>query len=127
MSYVRLAVGQHTFSVRATDAAGNVGPAATASWSITRALPDLAISAFSSFSITVTNRGTATAAANVLTITLVGTFTVPALAPGASTTIRWTICRTGTYSAIVDRTNVVVESDEKNNTASRVNSCQVIQ
>jgi RNA polymerase sigma factor (sigma-70 family) len=127
VSLVRLAVGQHTFAVRATDAAGNVGPAATGSWSIIRALPDLALSGFSAYSITVTNRGTATASTNVLTITLVGTFTVPALAPGASTTLRWTTCRTGTYSAIVDRTNVVGESDEKNNTSSRVNSCQVIQ
>jgi subtilase family serine protease len=127
LSLVRLAVGQHTFAVRATDAAGNVGPAATASWSIIRAQPDLALSAFSAYSITVTNRGTATASANVLTITLLGTFTVPVLAPGASATIRWTICRTGTYSAIVDRTNVVVESDEKNNTASRVSSCAVVQ
>ncbi len=125
-SYSRLAVGQHTFSVRATDAVGNVGPTASASWVITRPLPDLAITAFSASSITITNRGSATSIANVLTITLVGTFTVPALSAGASTTIRWTICRTGTYSAIVDRTNVVTESDERNNTATRVSTCQVV-
>jgi hypothetical protein len=126
VSYSRLTAGQHAFSVRATDAAGNVGAAASTSWTITRPLPDLAISAFSAYSITITNRGAATAAANVLTITLVGTFTVPALAPGASTTIRWTICRNGTYTAIVDRNNTVVEADEKNNSASRTNTCQVV-
>jgi hypothetical protein len=125
VSYGRLAAGPHTFSVRATDAAGNVGEPATASWTIVRALPDLLITAFFANSITVTNRGTATAPANVLTITLVGTFTVPSLAPGASITFRWTTCQNGTYTAIVDRTNVVTESDEKNNTASRVNTCTI--
>jgi RNA polymerase sigma factor (sigma-70 family) len=124
-TYLKLATGQHTFSVRATDGAGNVGAVAVSSWTITRPLPDLAISAFSSFSITIANRGAATAPASVLTITLVGTFTVPSLAPGASTTVRWTICRTGTYTAVVDRTNVVAESDEKNNTASRANTCPI--
>jgi subtilase family serine protease len=102
-----------------------VGEPATASWTIVRALPDLLITAFFANSITVTNRGTATAPANVLTITLVGTFTVPSLAPGASITFRWTTCQNGTYTAIVDRTNVVTESDEKNNTASRVNTCTI--
>jgi RNA polymerase sigma factor (sigma-70 family) len=124
-SYSKLAAGQHTLSVRATDAAGNVGGPTTTSWTITNPLPDLVIAAFSTSSITVTNRGAATASASVLTITLVGTFTVPSLAPGASTTIRWTSCRAGTYTAIVDRTNVVSESDERNNTASRANTCQV--
>lgn len=60
----------------------------------------------------------------MLTIALVGTFTVPALAPGASATFTWSTCRRGTYSAIVDRTGVVAESDESNNTASRVSTCR---
>ncbi len=122
--FVRLAAGQHGFVVRATDAAGNTGQA-TFSWTITQPLPDLAITAFTANSITITNRGTATSAANVLTITLVSTFTVPSLRPGASVTLTWSICRNGTYSAIVDRTNVVAESDEKNNTASRFNQCPI--
>ena len=69
------------------------------------------------------NRGNAPAGASILTITLVGTFTVPALAPGASATISWSICRVAVYTATVDRTNVVAESDETNNTAIRRNTC----
>ena len=38
-------------------------------------------------------------------------------------TFSWSTCRVGTYSAIVDRTNAVVESDENNDRASRVNTC----
>jgi RNA polymerase sigma factor (sigma-70 family) len=122
-AYVQLALGAHSFAVRAKDAAGNVGASATAKWTV--ALPDLVISRFGAFSITVTNAGTAASAVNVLTITLVGTFTVPALAPGASVTFNWSTCRTGTYTAIVDRTNLVAESNEKNNTAARTSTCQV--
>jgi hypothetical protein len=33
-SYAGLTLGSHTFSVNATDAAGNVGPAATYGWTI---------------------------------------------------------------------------------------------
>jgi len=125
-AYSSLALGPHTFAVRGRDAAGNVGLPATASWTIVTApLPDLAVSTFGPFSITVVNRGTAAATArSVLTITLVGTFTVPALAPGASATFNWSTCRRGTYTAIVDRTNVVAESDESNNTASRLSACR---
>ena len=125
-AYTSLALGPHTFAVRGRDAAGNVSLPATASWTIVTApLPDLAVSTFGPFSITVVNRGTAAATArSVLTITLVGTFTVPALAPGASATFNWSTCRRGTYSAIVDRTNVVAESDESNNTASRPSACR---
>jgi hypothetical protein len=50
------------------------------------------------------------------------TFTVPNLAAGASATFNWGACGVGTYVAIVDRTNVVAESDETNNTASPRNS-----
>lgn len=61
---------------------------------------------------------------SVLEVTLVGQrFTVPSLAPGASATFTWSICRVGTYTAIADQTQVVVESDETNNTATRQNTC----
>jgi hypothetical protein len=121
--YGALGAGQHTFAVRGRDAAGNTSEPANASWSIVTPLPDLVVGAFSKFSITVVNRGTATAAPSVLTITFVGTFTVPALAPGAAATFNWSICRVGTYAAIVDRTAVVAESNESNNTAARPNTC----
>jgi RNA polymerase sigma factor (sigma-70 family) len=122
-SYTSLAVGSHTFSVRATDPAGNTGQPASHSWTIVKPQPDLVISSLTKFTVTVTNRGTATAGPSVLTITLVGTFTVPSLAPGASATFSWSTCRPGTYSAIADRTNAVAESNEENNTASRSNTC----
>jgi RNA polymerase sigma factor (sigma-70 family) len=123
LSYQSLAFGSHTFAVRATDQAGNVGQAQTRAWTILAPLPDLVITAFGRNSITVTNRGTATAGSSVLTITLVGTFTVPSLRPGASVTLSWSTCRVGAYTAIVDRTNVVAESNESNNTATRSNTC----
>jgi RNA polymerase sigma factor (sigma-70 family) len=122
-SYQSLPVGSHAFAVRATDPAGNVGQAATRSWTIVAPLPDLVVSAFNRNSITITNRGTATAGSSVLTITLVGTFTVPSLQPGASVTLSWSTCRVGTYTAVVDRTNTVAESNESNNTATRRNTC----
>jgi hypothetical protein len=125
-AYASLALGAHTFAVRGRDAAGNVGEPASASWTIVLPpLPDLAIASFGPFSITVVNRGNAPAGARaVLTITLVGTFTVPALAPGASATFSWSTCRRGTYTAVVDATGLVTESNESNNTASRVSSCR---
>ncbi len=122
-SYTSLVVGSHTFSVRATDAAGNTGQAASHGWSIVSPLPDLFVSSFSKNSITITNRGTAPAGPSTLTITLVGTFSVPSVQPGASVTFSWSTCRVGAYSAIVDRTNAVTESDETNNRASRANTC----
>lgn len=124
--FTKLGYGAHSFAVRATDAAGNVGASATASWTIARPLPDLAITAFAANSIQITNQGTASAPVNVLTITLVGTFTVPALAPGASIRLTWSTCRTGTYTAIVDRSQTVTESNETNNTASRNSTCSVV-
>jgi hypothetical protein len=122
-SYTSLAVGSHAFSVTATDAAGNTSQAATHNWTIVTPLPDLLISSFTKNTITITNRGSASAGPSTLTITLIGTFTVPKLDPGSSQTFSWSICRVGTYSAIVDRTNAVAESDETNNRASRVNTC----
>ena len=122
-SYGSLAVGSHTFAVRATDRAGNTSGAATHGWSVFELLPDLYVAAFVRNTITVANRGAATAGPSTLTITLVGTFAVPSLAPGAAATFSWSTCRVGVYSAIVDRTNAVRESDEANNTASRRNAC----
>jgi RNA polymerase sigma factor (sigma-70 family) len=121
--YSGLATGSHSFSVRATDKAGNTSQPVTRSWTITAPLPDLVVSSFSRFSITVTNKGKGKAGPSVLTITNVGTFTVPSLAPGGSATFSWSTCRIATYSAVVDRTNAVAESDESNNTASLKNTC----
>ena len=93
---------------------------------ITKAIsakPDIVVSSLSRFSITVTNKGKGKAGPSVLTITNVGTFTVPGLAPGGSATFSWSTCRIATYSAVVDRTNAVAESDESNNTASLENTC----
>jgi RNA polymerase sigma factor (sigma-70 family) len=118
-----LAIGPHAFSVRATDEAGNTSAAVSHSWSVVAPLPDLFVSALAKFSITVSNKGAAAAGRSTLTVTLVGTFVAPALAPGASATFSWSTCRVGTYSAIVDRTQVVVEADERNNVAALVNAC----
>jgi RNA polymerase sigma factor (sigma-70 family) len=122
-SYSSLGVGEHTFAVRATDSAGNVGPQATHRWTVFEPLPDLVVTAFGPSTIVVSNRGTAAAGPSTLTITFVGSFTVPGLAPGASATFAWSTCRNAVYSAVVDRTNAVRETDETNNTATRRNTC----
>jgi hypothetical protein len=125
ITYQRLTLGAHTFSVRALDAAGNTGQASH-SWTIVVPRPDLVVATFAQLSVTVTNRGNATAASVEVRVTLAGliqTFKTPVLAPGASASFSWSICRTGTYTAVVDSTQVVVESDETNNTATRQNTC----
>jgi len=122
-SYSSLSPGQHSFSVKATDQAGNTGAPATRAWTITQPLPDLVVSAFGRFSITVSNRGSGRAGPSVLTITYVGTFQVPALAPGGSATFSWSTCKPAVYVAVVDRTQAVTESNESNNTASLKSSC----
>jgi RNA polymerase sigma factor (sigma-70 family) len=122
-SYSSLSPGQHSFAVKATDQAGNTSAPATRSWTIAQPLPDLVVSAFGRFSITVSNRGNGRAGASVLTITYVGTFQVPALAPGGSATFSWSTCKPAVYVAVVDRTQAVTESNESNNTASLRNSC----
>jgi hypothetical protein len=123
VSYAGLGVGSHSFSAQATDKAGNTGAAATHAWEIVPPLPDLYVSAFTKFTLTVTNRGQAAAGRSILTITSIGTFGVPALEAGQSVTVSWSICRPGTYAAVVDRTDVVKESDEGNNTAALDNAC----
>jgi hypothetical protein len=122
-AYSSLAPGSHTFSVRATDRAGNTSASASYSWTIVELLPDLYASAFSRFSITVSNRGNATAGTSVLSITNVGTFTIRTLAPGASVTFSWSTCRVAIYTAVVDRGNDVRESDETNNSSTLRNTC----
>jgi RNA polymerase sigma factor (sigma-70 family) len=123
VTYTSLALGPHDFVVRPTDAAGNAGPTDDHQWTVVQPLPDLLVTAFGAFSITVRNQGSAPAGPSILTITLVGAFQVPSLQPGASITLRWSTCRRGTYTAVVDRQNVVAESDEKNNTATRTSTC----
>ena len=132
-SYQSLGVGTHSFSVRGRDAAGNVGQPATFGWSIVAPpppppppLPDLFVptGSLTKTTIIVRNGGNAAAGVSILRITvgsaLLGTFTVPALAPGAMATFTFA-CRVGTYVATVDQTNVVAESNETNNTASLTN------
>lgn len=123
-----VAVGNHVFAVRATDAAGNVGAAAQHAWrvnlGVVLVLPDLVIASLTKNSVVVRNAGAATAGPSTLTITLIGTFSIEALAPGQSATRTWSICRAGTLTARADRTNVVVESNEDNNTASITSTCR---
>ena len=130
-SYQSLGVGTHSFAVRGRDPAGNVGQPATFGWSIVAPpppppppLPDLNVASLTKTTIIVRNSGNAAAGVSILRITvgsaLLGTFTVPALAPGATATFAFA-CRVGTYVATVDQTNVVAESNETNNTASLTN------
>jgi hypothetical protein len=122
-SYSALAYGSHTFSVRATDSAGNTGPDATHAWSYPQPLPDLVVSKLTETSVTVANVGTAPAGPFVVSVTLIGTFSFAGLAPGQSATRVWSACRVGTLSAVADRGASVGESDETNNTLTLVSDC----
>jgi hypothetical protein len=122
-SYSPLVPGTHNFAVRATDAAGNTGPAATHVWTIAPALPDLVVTSLTRTGFTVTNAGTAPAGPFVVSVTLIGTFTIPGLAPGQSVTRTWSVCRTGTLTAIADRGGNVTESNESNNSRSIASTC----
>jgi CARDB len=90
---------------------------------VTSLRPDLVISALSRFSVTISNRGGAIAGPSLLTITNVGTFKVPSIAPGASVVFSWSTCRVATYTAVADARQAVAELDEKNNTATLRNTC----
>jgi hypothetical protein len=118
-----LAPGGRMFAVRATDAAGNTGAAATHEWTVAQPLPDLVISSLTETGFTVTNAGAAPAGAFVVSVTLIGTFTFAGLAPGESAARVWSACRSGTLTAIADRGATVVESLEDNNSRSLVSDC----
>jgi len=122
-AYAALAPGSHTFAVRATDVAGNTGAAATRAWTVAQPLPDLVVSALTETSFTVTNAGTAAAGPFVVSVTLIGTFSFPALAPHESATRTWSACRRGSLTAVADRGRTVSESNEDNNTRSLVSDC----
>jgi RNA polymerase sigma factor (sigma-70 family) len=122
-AYSGLAPGDHSFAVRATDPAGNVGAPATHEWTIAQPLPDLVVSFLGETSFTVTNVGNAAAGPFVVTVTLVGTFSFSGLGAGQSQTRVWSACRVGTLNAIADRGRTVAESNEDNNTRSIVSDC----
>jgi RNA polymerase sigma factor (sigma-70 family) len=122
-AYSGLQPGDHAFAVRATDPAGNTGAPATHTWTIAPPLPDLVITSLTRSGFTVTNVGTASAGPFVVSVTLIGTFSIPGLAPGQSATRTWSICRAGTLTAIADRGRVVTESNEDNNSRSVASTC----
>ncbi len=114
-------VDDHTFAVRATDAAGNTGPAALARWTVVSPLPDLIVT-LTDTSVTVRNVGQGPAGQSFVTVLGVGTFSIPPLAPGQAIT-RTYACVRGTITATADYSKVVAESNEENNTATRRVSC----
>jgi RNA polymerase sigma factor (sigma-70 family) len=114
-------VDDHSFSVRATDAAGNEGPTAAATWVVVAPLPDL-VASLTNTSVTVRNAGEGLANASLVTVSGVGTFSIPALAPGQAVTRTYT-CKSGTITATADYTKTVAESNEDNDTATRVVTC----
>ena len=114
-------VDDHTLAVRATDQAGNTGPAATATWTVAAPLPDL-VAALTDTSVTVRNAGEGAAGESLMTVVGIGTFTIPALPPGQSVT-RTYACRRGTITATADYSKLVAESNEDNNTATRTVTC----
>ena len=112
---------EHSLAVRATDAAGNTGPPATATWTVVAPLPDL-VASLTTTSVTVRNQGEGVAGASLVTVSGVGTFSIPALQPGQAVTRTYS-CRSGTIVATADYARSVAEANEDNNTATRVVSC----
>jgi CARDB len=117
------APGAPSFSVRATDPAGNTGPPATHSWTIVVPRPDLYVSAFSRFSITISNKGHgergAVDAHHQLDRDLQGA-EHPRRRLGDVLVVDLPRSR---LHAVVDREQAVIESDETNNTATLRNTC----
>jgi hypothetical protein len=114
-------VDDHTFAVRATDAAGNTGGAALARWTVAAPLPDLVVT-LTDTSVTVRNVGQGPAGQSLVTVLGVGTFPIPQLAPGQAVT-RTYACVKGTITATADYSRVVAESNEDNNTTTRRVAC----
>jgi RNA polymerase sigma factor (sigma-70 family) len=125
VSYSRLGIGSHTFTVQAVDGAGNTG-SVSYTWRIEApALPDLVVSELTAGSVTVTNVGDGAAGSFVVQVTGGGSFTIPGLAPGASATRTWSgnACAEGTITATVDPAGQVEESNEGNNSRSTTVLC----
>lgn len=114
-------VDDHTLAVRATDAAGNTGAPAIASWTVLPQLPDLVV-ALADAAVTVRNAGAGAAGASLVTVTGIGTFPIPALVPGQAVT-RSFRCVRGTHTATADYAQSVPEANEQNNAATHTASC----
>jgi RNA polymerase sigma factor (sigma-70 family) len=114
-------VDDHTFAVRATDAAGNTGAPALARWTVVVLLPDL-VAVLTDTSVTVRNVGEGAGGASLVTVASVGTFSIPALASGQAVT-RTYACVRGTITATADYAKGVTEANEDNNTTTRRVSC----
>jgi RNA polymerase sigma factor (sigma-70 family) len=149
-TYEGLALGLHSFALRAVDGAGNGSPPVTWGWLVEAPavaateeeppatteeppaieppppdLPDLVITRLTSSSVTVTNVGSASAGPfSVHLPSWIGDFYVTAgLAPGASASRSWTACAPGTIDAVADGRAEVAESNERNNSASTPAPC----
>ena len=114
-------VDDHTLAVRATDAAGNTGAPAIASWTVLPQLPDLVV-VLADAAVTVRNAGAGAAGASLVTVTGIGTFPIPALVPGQAVT-RSFRCVRGTHTATADYAQSVAEGNEQNNAATHTASC----
>ena len=84
-------------------------------------LPDL-VAVLTDTTVTVRNAGEGPAGPSLVTVPGIGTFTIAALPPGQSATRTFT-CVRGTRTATADYAKVVAESNEENNTDTRVASC----
>jgi RNA polymerase sigma factor (sigma-70 family) len=116
-----LAVGTHSFAVKATDAAGNVGSASRA-WTVVAPLPDLVVSSLRNNGATIANAGDGASGPTIVVLSGVGTYAIAPLGPGQSTSVSWS-CKAGTLTATVDPSNRVQESSETNNVLVRKTSC----
>ena len=114
-------VDDHSFAVRATDAAGNTGQPVSFTWNVVAPLSDL-VATLTDTSVTVQNTGEAAAAPSLVTVLGIGTFTIPRLDPGQSSTRTFT-CRRGAITATADYSQLVPESNEANNSTTRNATC----